>query len=98
MPRDVVESGGRAECAPPFIKGPPAFVVIVPEVAPGQIRADQRRLSESSKSANYCTGSRAIVRRAACVKQRELRRRLPALSFELADDPGCLCSVKKAHI
>jgi hypothetical protein len=61
-------------------------------------RADQRRPIESAKSINYCTGSRAIVRRTACVEQGELRRRLPALSFELADDPNCFCSIKKAHI
>src|SRR5262245_20370307 len=98
MARCVVQPGGRAKCAPPFIKRLPAFVVVVPEVAPGQIRADECRLIESAKSINYCTGSRAIIRRPTCVEQRELRRRLPALSFELADGLGCLCSVEKAHL
>ena len=60
-------------------------------------RADQRRPIESAKSINYYTGSRAIVRRTACVEQSE-GDVLPALSFELADDPNCFCSIKKAHI
>jgi len=60
-------------------------------------RADQRRPIESAKSINYYTGSRAIVRRTACVEQCE-GDVLPALSFELADDPNCFCSIKKAHI
>src|SRR5215510_213462 len=98
MARRVVQPGGRAKCAAPFIEGSPAPVIVFPEVTPGQVRADQCGLTEGSERVSDGTGSRAKVCRAACVEQCDLRRRLPAPPFELADGPGCLCSVEKAHL
>src|SRR5262245_12764288 len=78
MARRVVQPGGRAKCAAPFIEGSPAPVIPFPEVTPGQVRADQCGLTEGSERVSDGTGSRAKVCRAACVEQCDLRRRLPA--------------------
>jgi hypothetical protein len=98
MARRVVQPGGRAKCAAPFIEGLPALVVVLPKVTPGQARADQCGLIKGPERVSDGDGSRAIVCRTACVEQCDLRRHLPAPPFELADGPGCLCSVVKAHL